>query len=150
MEKFKLQRGEAIIKKGGITYWPPETKDMGVLKAAFKIKQCIAILTTTRFAGCTKVASFPFGPLIWLIMWLVGRKIIFQIALDKITRFEKSEKNQQFTINTDDNSEYIMAFDSFFDSREQWMQVLGETITKADPKAQIHESGSLFEVSRSG
>ncbi len=150
MGKFKLQRGEAVIKKGGISYCPPETKGMGLLKAAFKIQQCTAILTTTRFAGCTKVAFFPFGPLIWLIIWLVGRKIIFQVALDKITRFEKSEENQQFTIYTEDNSEYIMVFSSFFDSREHWMQVLGETITKADANAQIHESGSLFEVSRLG
>jgi hypothetical protein len=149
MEKFKLGTGEVVIKKGGLTYWPPETKEMGALKAAFRAKQCVGFLTSSRMAACTKVAGMPFGPLIWLISWLMGRKIYFEVALEKVAKVEKSEDDQYFVITADDGTEYRLAFDAFFDPRDQWLQAFADAIAKADANANIHQSGNVLEVSRS-
>ena len=115
MEKFKLQPDEKILKKGSIIYYPSETKDMSAFKAAFKAKQCVGILTSTRLAGCTKLVEWPWGPIIWLIKWLLGRKVLFEVPLGGIKLLKKAEGSQQFIIQSSDGSECIIAFNTFLD-----------------------------------
>ncbi len=149
MEKFKLEPGEVVLKKGGMTYWPPETKGMGALKAAFKAKQCAAFLTSARLAGCTKLVLFPWGPLIWLIMAMMGRKIIFEVPLAAVKRLEKSEGNQQFIITSADGSECTIGFDALFDARSKWLQAIADAITAADPNAKVNATDNVVEIERS-
>ncbi len=149
MEKFRLQPGETVLKKGGITYWPPETKDMGALKAAFSTKDCTGFLTSARLAGCTKLYSFPFGLLIVFIKWMMGRKIIFEVPLSSIKRLEKLEDNQQFVIKSADDSECTIAFDAFLDARGKWMQAIADAIAMADPSVKINASDNAVDIERS-
>ena len=148
MAKFKLQPDERILKKGGIIYYPPETKNMGALKAGFKAKQGKAFLTSARIVGATKVAVFPFGPLIWLIMWMIGRKILFEIALNDITSVKKSSETQQFFIYSKDNCECIIAFDSILDSRGKWLTAIADAISAGEPGAKVETSEETVEVTR--
>jgi len=148
MEKFKLQPDEQVLKKGGVIYYPPETKDMGALRAGFKAKQGKAFLTSTRIAGCTKLIVFPWGVLIWLIMWMIGRKVFFEVALCDITSIKKAEKSQQMFIYSKDGSECNIAFDTFLDSRNKWMAAIADAISAAEPNAKVETSENAVEVTR--
>ena len=149
MEKFQLQPGERVLKKGSMIYYPPETKDMGILRAAFAAKQCVGFLTSARLAGCTKLVEHPWGALIWLIKWLLGRKIIFQVSLATVTRVEKPEKGRQLVIKSADGSECTIALETFFDSRGKWMKAIADAVAAADPKAKINATDAVVEIARS-
>jgi hypothetical protein len=148
MEKFKLQPGETVLKKGGITFFPSETKNMGAFKAAFSAKSCVGFLTSARLAGCTKLVEFPWGVLIWLIKALLGRKIVFEVPLAAIKRLEIPEKNMQFFVTAADGTEHIVAFDTFFDSRAKWLAAIADAIAAADPQAKVNRSEKSVEVQR--
>jgi hypothetical protein len=149
MEKFKLQPGESILKKSSIIYYPSETKDMSAFRAAFKVKQCAGFLTSARLVGCTRLVVWPWGPLIWLIKWMLGRKILFEVPLGGITLLKKVEGNQQFLIQSSDGSECIIAFEAFRDARGKWMQAIADAVAMDDPNAKIHASDDAVEIARS-
>jgi len=149
MERFKLQPDERVLKKDSIIYYPPETKGMGLLKTAFAAKQCVGFLTSTRVAGCTKLVEFPWGVLVWFIKWLLGRKIIFQVALKDIVKVEKPEKGLQLVIQLADGSDCTIAINTFFDSRAKWMKAIADAINAADSKAKATVTDNAVEVVRS-
>lgn len=148
MEKFKLQPDETVLKKGGATYFPPETKEMGAFKAAFKAKSGVAILTSARMTVCTKLVEFPWGVLIWLIRAMLGRKIYAEVALSAVKRVEVSEKTQQLVITSADGSEFVVSFDTFFDSRAKWLAAIADAIAAAEPGARLNREEKSLDVER--
>ena len=148
MEKFKLQEGETVLKKAGGTFFPEETKEMGAFKAAFKAKTGVVFLTSARVAVCTKLVEFPFGVLIWAIKALIGRKIYAQVQLETVTRLEVKEDNMQFVLTSADGSEFMLAFDSFFDSRDKWLEAVANAIEAADPNAKLNRQEKVVEIQR--
>jgi hypothetical protein len=148
MAKFKLQPGERVLKKAAVNYVPPEGRDKGFLKTAMNLRQCTAFLTTARLAACSRIGGFPTGPLIWLIQWLVGRDIVIEVPLNNIKRVEIPDSNGRIEIKTTDGTDYLLLMDSLFDSREHWMEVLDDAITKAGPDARIQSRTDYLEVRR--
>ncbi|MHC4916823.1 MAG: hypothetical protein ACYTGB_15170 [Planctomycetota bacterium] len=148
MEKFKLQEGETVLKKAGGTFFPEETKEMGAFKAAFKAKMGVVFLTSARVAVCTKLVEFPWGVLVWAIRAMLGRKIYHQVQLETVKRLETKEDNQQFVITSADGSEFILAFDSFFDSRAKWLEAIADAIAAADPNAKLDRQEKVVDVTR--
>jgi hypothetical protein len=148
MEKFKLQEGETVLKKAGGTFFPEETKEMGAFKAAFKAKTGVVFLTSARVAVCTKLVEFPFGVLIWAIKALIGRKIYAQVRLETVAKLEIKEDNLQFAITSADGSEFILTFDSFFDSRTKWLEAIANAVEKADPNARLNRQEKVIEIQR--
>jgi hypothetical protein len=148
LAKFKLGPAEKILKKTAVIYYPPETKDMNAFKAAFKAKIGVAFLTSSRFVGATKLVEFPWGVLIWLIKWMLGRNIIFQVALADIKSVKKVEKTTQMVVGLNDGSECLVAFDTFLDARDKWVAAIGDAIASADPAAKLDRSEGAVEIAR--
>ncbi len=100
-ERYRLRPGETVVKKGRLDHWQGEPGLSNALSGKFKITECNAVLTNQRFVCFKRNVRFPFGPLIWLVLWLWrGRTIFFGAALEEISGVEAEKGQGLFAVKT--------------------------------------------------
>ncbi len=147
MAKFKKQSDEQVLMKGPVSWHQGEAGIGNLFKGKFKITACELFLTSRRLAACTKYQTFPFGPLIWLIRWMMGRKIIFEIPLSNVVSVDGgTQKGMQFTLKVSDGSEYHLISGGFTSKKkQQWVQAVSDAVVAACPGRAARVNEALVE-----
>jgi hypothetical protein len=149
VEKFKLQPGERTLMKGDLQLSEGEAGVANFFKGKYRIIQCTAFLTNQRFVACKKRQFFPWGLLIWLIMAMTKRKIVFAIPLGNLASV-KSEpgKSTAFILQTSAGQEYKLNPVSIFNKRKQWIDAIGAAVSQNCPGVKVLEGEGLVSFSR--
>lgn len=146
-EKFRLEPGERTLMKGEMSYVEGEA---GGLKDVFfgktKVTECTAFLTSKRFVATKKRQFFPWGPLIWLIIVLLKRKIVLQIPLASFAaiKYDKEAKHH-LVFKTTDGAEYRMAWTALFAKPEKWVQAIRDAVIAARPGIRVQTTPDAVE-----
>jgi len=151
MEKFKLEKGEQVLKKGNILYYVGDP--LGVwdtMKAAAKgqsvVKECTVFLTTSRFVACKKRRYYPWGPLIWIFVMLLRRKIVFAVALSSLASIEcDTGRSIIFKLKTADGSLFRVAATGFGDKRKKWIAAISAAVKAARPEISVSEADGTVD-----
>jgi len=138
MARFKLQPGETILLKGPLLHSQGEAGVKNFLTGKYKVQKCGGILTTTRFVACQRNDYFPWGLLIWVLIYFIwNRKILFAVPLQDVAAVEvdPNPKVKQFIIRTRDGGEFKLLSDAFFNKTPQWTQAIKDAVASASPQA---------------
>ena len=150
-EKFHKGPGETILFKGNLGYDfdGPRLKDFWSRPSGWDNAHCTAFLTNTRFVATRERQHYLFGPLIWLIMALIPRKIIFSVRLDELAaiRFDASQP-RVFVLQTTSGREYTLVSSILFNFHAEWIAHIATAATRLVPPLSAKKSKTGITFSR--
>src|SRR6185503_6333701 len=91
MDKFQQRPDEQIVLKGSINYVQGDPTFTNFLKGRAKITECTCFLTSKRFVATKKRKFFPWGPIIWICIAMMSRKVVFEIPLAQFKAIEQDK-----------------------------------------------------------
>lgn len=121
MARFKLQADERVLMKSPLSRIEGELGLKNLITGKCRITDGVGFLTTHRIVLATKLVEFPWGPLIWLVRSILGRKILFEIPLAEIPAVSK-ENGAIFKLQTISGEEIVLTSNSFFNKSETWVK----------------------------
>ncbi|MGH2568559.1 MAG: hypothetical protein ACRDGA_09485, partial [Bacteroidota bacterium] len=85
-------------------------------------------------------------PIVWLIILIRKRQIVFAITLDDLASIKDDGENA-ILLRASNGSEYRMVFSSLFPKkeRERWTQAIKKAVLKAGPGIQTREVEGVIE-----
>ena len=138
MEKFKLEPGESILRKGAMHHVVGSTmQDIVLTKAG-------GILTDKRFVLWEKPkVGYPFTPFVWLFVRLIkGQPVMFAVPLARLSAIELD--NVGFTLHAPSVSQRVVP-DTFFSQRDAWVQAISDAVAAACPGKRAQKSERRVE-----
>jgi len=147
--KFKKQAGETVQFKGDLHYTVGEAGLKNLFTGKFKVTECTVFLTNHRFVATPLRRYFPWGPLVWLIMALCARKIIFSIPLGELAaiKLDPAQKTK-LILQTSSGMEYTMVSPTLFNSQPKWLAAISAAVTQANPGTTAQTSETAITFSR--
>jgi hypothetical protein len=148
-QKFKKQPGEAVLHKGNLSYTVGEAGIRNLFNGKFQVTECTVFLTNHRFVATKARQYFPWGPLVWLIMALIARKILFSIPLSDIAAIQLDPKvKAKLTLQTTSGAEFTLVSGTLFNSQPKWVAALSEAIKAAAPGTTSQQSETEIKFAR--
>jgi hypothetical protein len=154
MDKYQQEPDEIVRRKGDLSYYQGEASLKNALTGKFKVTECTAFLTSKRLVVCRKRKYFPWGWLVWLIIVMRRRKIVFVIPLQSMARIAwepPPSKRMVFCLKTAEGAAYDVAAIGFIgDNKGKWIAAIKEAVTAAFPATNVTETAGLVEFTRAG
>jgi len=148
--KFAKDAGETVLFKGDLSYSfdGPRIRDFWTRK--WDDTNCTAFVTNRRFVATRVRQYYLFGPLVWLIMALIPRKIIFSIPLNELAaiKFDPAQQTK-FMLQTTSGMEYTLVSSSLFNYQAEWIAAIATATTQSSPPATAKKSKTAITFSRS-
>ena len=153
MEKFRPGPNEKILRKGNIDYLRGEQTFKAIMFHGAVLK-CQGVLTSERFVACKESALKKFGLLLMLIAYLVPKKIIFEVPLERLASitYGEGKATSEFTLKDSDGPEYRIRLDGLFDKRATWIDLFVAALKNLRPDVEIQsgETGLEFVQRQEG
>ena len=126
MARFKREPGEQVLMKGAVSWIQGEIGFVNVLRGRCKITSGVGVLTSKRLVARKAIVEFPWGPLFWLIRWILGPTILFSIPRTSLASVRAETRT--IIVRTIEGQEYRMMSDSLFDKTDEWVRAIREAI----------------------
>jgi len=144
---FKKQPGETVQFKGDLHYTVGEPGLKNLFTGRFKVTECTVFLTSHRLVATPLRRYFPWGPLVWLIIALCPRKIVFSIPLAELAAIKLDPAHKTtLVLQTTSGMEYTMVSPTLFNSQPKWVTAISSAVTQGNPgtSAQTSETAITF------
>src|ERR1700722_7154469 len=102
-QKFKMQPGEVVRKKGNLFYSVGDPGFKNFITGKYRNTECTVYLTNQRFVATKARQYFPAGPAVWLIRALFfSRTVVFSFALDQLAaiKLDPAQRNSAILATT--------------------------------------------------
>lgn len=147
--KFIKQAGETVQFKGDLNWTVGEAGIKNLFTGKYKVTECTAFLTNTRFVATPLRKYFPFGPLIWLIRAFFARKIVFSIPLNEIAAIKLNpQQKSTLILVTTFGQEFTLLSMSLFNSIPKWVPALTSAVTQSAAGTTLQQSDTGITFSR--
>jgi hypothetical protein len=136
--------------KGNLLLAEGEAGFKNFFSGKYRVTQLTGFLTAKRFVACKRRRYFPWGPLIWIFIAMVKRKIVFSIPLADLTGIKSETNNPKgWTLQTAGGREFRLTSDGLLNQSKQWRQRISSAVIRSDPTTSLQETADLMSFTKS-